>query len=169
MAIGADGTLTWVGSLPLTNVYAQLVSIQVNPVANFLYVGENGGELYSLAIANDGSLTQLGMQPPQSGTPADLAHSPDGKFLYATSLGDRAGAFSIDLTSGTVTELSTSPYAGGLGQIVVDVTGHFVYLADPFGTGQVIGYTRDMTTGELTAIGNTTTAGNRPFAVGIIR
>ncbi len=169
MAIGADGTLTKIDSLSLTNVYAQLVSIQVNPVAQFLYVGENGGELYSLAVANDGSLTELGVQPPQSGTPADLAHSPDGKFLYATSLGDAAGAFSVDLTTGTLTELSTSPYPGGLGQIIVDVTGHFLYLADPFGSGQVIGYTRDMTTGALTAIGNTTTAGNRPIAVGIIR
>lgn len=169
MAIGPDGTLTKIGSLSLTNVYAQLVSIQVNPVANFLYVGENGGELYSLAVANDGSLTQLGVQPPQSGTPADLAHSPDGKFLYATSLGDSAGAFSVDLTTGTLTELSTSPYPGGLGQIIVDVTGHFVYLADPFGSGQILGYTRDLTTGALTAIGNTTTASSRPIAVGIVR
>ena len=138
-------------------------------MAQFLYVGENGGELYSLAVANDGSLTQLAMQGPQSGTPADLAHSPDGKFLYATSLGDKAGAFSVDLTSGAVTELSTSPYTGGIGQIIVDITGHFVYLADPLGSGQVIGYTRDMTTGALTAIGNTTTAGHQPIAVGIVR
>jgi hypothetical protein len=75
----------------------------------------------------------------------------------------------VDLSSGAVTELSTSPYAGGLGQIIVDVTGHFVYIADPLVTGKVIGYTRDMTTGALTAIGNTTTTNNRAIAVGIIR
>ena len=169
MSIGADGTLTRVSTLPLTNVFAQLVSIQVNPMAKFLYVGENGGQLYSLSVATDGSLTQLAEQAPLSGTPADLAHSPDGKFLYATSLGDQAGAFSVNTTSGAVTELGASPYTGGLGQIIVDVTGQFVYIGDPFGSGQVIGYTRDMTTGALTPIGNTTTAGNRAIAVGIIR
>jgi 6-phosphogluconolactonase (cycloisomerase 2 family) len=169
LSIGADGTLTRVGSLSLTNVYAQLVSIQVNPMAKFLYVGENGGQLYSLSVATDGSLTQLAVQAPLSGTPADLAHSPDGKFLYATSLADHAGAFSVDTTSGAVTELAASPYTGGIGQIIVDVTGQFVYLGDPIGSGQVIGYTRDLTTGALTPIGNTATAGNRAIAVGIIR
>ena len=169
LSIGADGTLTRVSSLSLTNVFAQLMSIQVNPMANFLYVGENGGELYSLSVATDGSLTQLAMQAPLSGTPADIAHSPYGKFIYSTSLDDMASAFSVNTTSGAVAELASSPYTGGIGQIIVDVTGHFVYLGDPYGSGQVIGYTRDMTTGALTLIGNTATAGNRAIAVGIIR
>ena len=38
--------------------------MQVNPAANFLYAGDEGGtaQIYSFSIAADGSLTQLGPQ-----------------------------------------------------------------------------------------------------------
>jgi hypothetical protein len=44
-----------------------------------------------------------------------------------------------------------------------------VHVGDNDGTGQVIGYTRDMTAGALTLIGNTTTAIGAARAIGIIR
>jgi len=44
----------------------------------------------------------------------------------------------------------------------------FVYVGDNEDTGQVIGYTRDTTTGALTLIGNTTTANGAAPAVAII-
>jgi 6-phosphogluconolactonase (cycloisomerase 2 family) len=173
LKIGSDGSLTKVSSVALANVFAWLWSIQVNPVANFLYTGDEGGaaQVYSFAIAADGSLTLLGPQVVEktSSDCQDIAHSPDGKFFYSSDDDQLVHVFSVDTTSGAIAELASSPYLGGSGQIVSDVTGKFVYVADEDGTGQVIGYTRDMTTGALTLIGNTDTANNQVQAIGIVR
>ena len=142
-------------------------------MANFLYVGDEGGDaqLYSFSIAADGSLTQLGPQLVEttSSDCRDIAHSPDGKFFYTTDDDGVVHALSVNTTTGALTELSASPYTGGPGQVVADVTGMFVYLGDQGNTGNVIGFTRDMTTGALTLIGNTTTANGKARAVGIVR
>ena len=173
MKIGSTGALTKVSSVALTGVFSWLWSIQVNPVANFLYVGDEGGDaqLYSFSIAADGSLTQLGPQLVEttSSDCRDIAHSPDGKFFYTTDDDGVVHALSVNTTTGALTELSASPYTGGPGQVVADVTGMFVYLGDQGNTGNVIGFTRDMTTGALTLIGNTTTANGKARAVGIVR
>ncbi len=87
-------------------------------------------------------------------------------------------SFSVDTTTGAVAELSNSPYqdsgsnyVGGPGQIVVDVTGQFVYVSDQDNTGGVIGFTRNATTGALTQIATSAavTANSDPLAIAIIR
>jgi 6-phosphogluconolactonase (cycloisomerase 2 family) len=98
-----------------------------------------------------------------------MAYSPDGKFLYTSDDDGVVHVFSVDTTTGAIAELPASPYLGGAGQIVADLTGKFVYVGDNQATGQVIGYTRDMTTGALTLIGNTTTAIGAAPAIGLIR
>jgi hypothetical protein len=75
----------------------------------------------------------------------------------------------VNTTSGAIAELSASPYPGGPGQIVADLTGKFIYIGDSDNTGQVVGYSRDATTGALTSIGNTDTANGVAHAIGIIR
>jgi 6-phosphogluconolactonase (cycloisomerase 2 family) len=173
MKIASDGSLTKTSSVTLLNVYTWLWSIQVNPVANYLYVGDEGGDaqLYSFSIAADGSLTQLGPQLVENNSSdvRDISHTADGKFFYTTDDDNVIHAFSVNTTNGAITELSASPYTGGAGQVVVDLTGHFVYMGDQENTGQVIGYSRDMTSGALTLIGNTTTANSNAHAVAIIR
>ena len=169
MAIGATGGLTKTSSIALTGVDSWLWSIQVNPVANFLYVGDEGGgaQLYSFSVATDGSLTQLGPQLVENASSdvRNIAHSADGKSFYTTDDDDVVHAFSVNTTTGAITELLASPYPGGTGEIVVDITGQFVY----FGAGTIFGYTRDATTGALTLVGNTTTANGAALAVGIVR
>jgi Lactonase, 7-bladed beta-propeller len=173
LKIGSDGSLTSASNVALTNVYTWLWSIQVNPVANFLYVGDEGGDaqIYSFSIGANGALTQLGPQIVENNSSdcRNIAHSPDGKFFYTTDDDDVAHAFSVNTSSGAISELSASPYPGGPGQIVVDLTGKFVYLGDNDNTGQVVGYSRDATTGTLTSIGNTDTANGEAHAIGIIR
>ena len=149
-------------------------SIQVNPAVKFLYAGDEGGnaQVYSFSIAADGSLTQLGPQIVENSSSdcRDIAHSPDGKFFYTTDDDEVVHTFSVDTTTGAIAELSASPYSpGGEGQVVVNLTGKFVYMGDQENTGQVIGYTRDMTTGALTPIGGTTTANGEALAVAIVR
>lgn len=174
LKIGSNGALTVVASQTLTGVYTWLWSVQVNPVANFLYVGDEGGaaQIYSFSIAADGTLTQLGPQLVETNSSdcRDIAHSPDGKFFYTTDDDYETHAFSVDTTTGAITELSASPYTiGGEGQVVIDLTGKFVYTGDMESTGNVIGFTRDSTTGALTLIGNTVTANNKAIAIGVIR
>jgi 6-phosphogluconolactonase (cycloisomerase 2 family) len=175
MAIGATGALTNSSSVALVGVDAWLWSIQVNPAANFVYVGDEGGgaQLYSFSyVAATGALTQLGPQLVENNSSdvRDIAHSPDGKFFYTTDDDEVVHAFSVNTTTGVIAELAASPYAaGGEGQIVVDLTGKFVFMGDQENTGQVVGYTRDTTTGALTLIGNTTTANGKALAIAIIR
>ena len=175
MAIGATGALTNASSVALVGVDAWLWSIQVDPAANFVYVGDEGGgaQLYSFSLApTTGALTQLGPQLVENSSSdvRDIAHSPDGKFFYTTDDNQVVHAFSVDTTTGAIVELSTSPYTpGGEGQIVVDLTGKFVYMGDAENTGQVIGYTRDATTGALTPIGGTTTANGQALAIAVVR
>jgi 6-phosphogluconolactonase (cycloisomerase 2 family) len=98
-----------------------------------------------------------------------MSYSPDGKVFYSSDDETEVHVFSVDTTTGVIAELGASPYLGGAGQIVADLTGKFVYVGDNQNTGQVIGYTRDATTGALTLIGNTTTAIGAARAIGIIR
>jgi DNA-binding beta-propeller fold protein YncE len=175
----------------LANVDSWLWSIQVNPAAALLYVGDEGGnaQIYGFQIAADGSLTQLtlGQSSAQfqddldgNGTSSDcrvIAHSPDGKFFYWTDDDDLIHSMSVNMTSGAIAELSSSPFqvsgstVGGEAQIVVDVTGKFVYTADSGNTGGVLAFTRDASTGALTQIGSsaTTTANDFAYAFGIVR
>lgn len=174
LKIGATGALTSGSSVVLTGVDSWLWSLQINPAANFLYVGDEGGgaQLFSFSVAADGSLTQLGSQLVENSSSdiRDISHSPDGKFFYTTDDEEEVHAFSVDTTTGAIAELGASPYVpGGEGQIVVDLTGAFVYMGDQENTGQVVGYTRDMTTGALTLIGGTTTANGTARAIAIVR
>jgi hypothetical protein len=43
MSTGATGALTSSSSVPLTNVFSWLWSIDVDPVGNFVYAGDEGG------------------------------------------------------------------------------------------------------------------------------
>jgi 6-phosphogluconolactonase (cycloisomerase 2 family) len=173
LKIAPDGTLTNVGQVTLTGVHNWLWSIQVNPAANFLYVGDAGpnAQIYGFSIGSNGLLTQLG--PPvvenKSSDCRFLVHSPDGTSFYTSDDADYLHAFSVNTASGAISELAASPYSGGGGQVAVDLTGNFVYIGDVEGTGQVVGYSRDQNTGALALIGNTTTANNAALAIGIIR
>jgi 6-phosphogluconolactonase (cycloisomerase 2 family) len=189
LTVGSSGSLTKTSSIALTGVDSWLWSIQINPAANLLYVGDDGGnaQIWGYKVAADGSLTQLtlGQSSPQfqddldgTGHSSDcrvIDHSPDGKFFYWSDDDDEIHAFSVNTTTGALAELSSSPFSnagsllGGPGQIVVDVTGKFVYLASEY-DGNVYAFTRDNTTGALTLVGTgTATANILPQAIGIVR
>jgi len=173
LRINSDGSLIAVGQVELTGVHGWLWSIQINPAAKFIYVGDAGPspQIYSFSIGSGGSLTQLG--PPLAIiTGSDcrfIAHSPDGKSFYTSDEAEYIHAFSVNTSSGAISELLASPYTGGAGQVAVDLTGNFVYVGDNELTGKVIGYSRDQNTGALTSNGNTATANNAAHAIGIIR
>lgn len=173
MTIGANGALTKVGTTTLTNVYCWLWSIAVSPDGKIVQVGDEGGaaQVYSFTVGANGTLTQVGTQVVlnSSSDCRDIAFSPDGKFFYATDDDDVVHAVTQN-ADGSITEPVTSPYSGNNsdGQVVVDLTGKFVYTGSSF---KIDGFTRDATTGALTPIaGNpTATANNVATAIGIVR
>jgi 6-phosphogluconolactonase (cycloisomerase 2 family) len=164
LKVGSNGSLTQTSSITLTGVDTFLWSIQINPAADFLYAGDDGGnaQIFGFKVAADGSLTQLtlGTTSQQFQDDVDgngvtfgssdcrfIEHSPDGKFFYWTDDDDFVHTLSVNTTSGAIAELAApaSPYQvqasgtttkiGGEGQIAVDVTGKFVYAAEVYSNG----------------------------------
>lgn len=174
MSIGTNGALTKVGTATLTNVFCWLWSIAVTPDGKVVQVGDEGGraQVYSFTVGADGSLTQVGPQVVETSSSdcRDISFSPDGKFFYTSDDDDEVHAITQN-ANGSITELGASPYHAGAdtgeGQIVVDLTGHFVYAGGE--TAGLIGYTRDLITGALTKIAVTPTAKSDPMAIGIVR
>lgn len=90
---------------------------------------------------------------------------PSERFVYArgsAGLGPNSiSAFTIDATTGGLTEITGSPYATGDGPeaVTVDPSDHFVYVAND-NSNNVSAYTIDSDTGALTAVTGS------PFAAG---
>lgn len=139
-------------------------SLGMDPRARFLFVGRGQlqGFIDSCTISPlDGSLQLTGTYTiPQTAIfPDAMAVDSSGNFLYVvTSLG-AVRAFSVDQTTGVLTELLTSPLQGiTLGNsVVADPQGPFVYALG--GTG-LLGFRADPATGALTQIGSVATAGS---------
>jgi 6-phosphogluconolactonase (cycloisomerase 2 family) len=75
------------------------------------------------------------------------------KFLYVVGyISDNVSAFSVEPLTGQLTELSGSPYPGGIGMQGLAFRPDYKYL---YASGQsVTAYSVDQTTGALTQIGN---------------
>jgi 6-phosphogluconolactonase (cycloisomerase 2 family) len=101
-------------------------------------------------------------------TRASLSYSlvvhPSGKFLYAANDGAVSG-FTIDPTTGALTEMAGSPFVAGGGYgpkaIVIDASGKYLYVAystayylngQPAPFGSLNAYSIDQSTGALTPI-----------------
>ncbi|WP_193909630.1 beta-propeller fold lactonase family protein [Cellvibrio polysaccharolyticus] len=90
---------------------------------------------------------------------SDIAVSPDGKFVYASSY--RASAVSVferNLLNGQLTYRST--ITGAIAAFSVDVSGdgESVYAASPTG-GKIFAYSRNAETGALTVVNSVGTVG----------
>ncbi len=144
--------------------------------SKFLYVvDDNGGTVFAYTInATSGALTPVAGSP--FGTPLGCGQSvavdPSGKFAYVINSGcglePGLFAYSINPTSGALTQVAGSPYSGSNG-VVVDPTGKFAYAT---GSGvpqvDVFGYTINTASGALTpAAGSPFVAGISPTGVAV--
>ncbi|MFN8215920.1 MAG: YncE family protein [Solirubrobacterales bacterium] len=87
------------------------VEIAAHPTLPKLYVSSKSGqEIKVLTIGAEGKLASAS-SPPTSISPAGIAITPDGRFLYAAGAGSSSVAgFSIDQTTGALTEIAGSPW-----------------------------------------------------------
>lgn len=170
-SIGSDGILSIVNGSPFTfpkPVGSYSAWMAINPNGSAVYA-ENGTTYDFQIDSTTGALTLMpGGFSSIGGT--QVVIDPRGQFLYVadwyTGLFDSSGdqlagisGFKIDASSGNLEPLTNSPFTVPASvtqpeQIVMDPKGQFVYA--PFysslATGNIAGFTRNPTTGELTAM-----------------
>ena len=113
----SSGNLTPVAGSPYTNpFFGNGGPLAIDPVGNFLFVADSVGDLVAYIRNPDGTLT-LSTAPAVQDTyqPIELVVAPSGKFLYAANHSDFTGGgqisvYSIDGTTGGLTEISGSPF-----------------------------------------------------------
>ncbi len=147
-----------------------LGSAAASDVSRYAYVpGNNGLSIYTVNTKT-GQLRGNGYFFPG----AALSYAtidPSQKFVYAlgsASLGPNSiSAFTIDATTGALTEVSGSPYATGNGpsSVTVDPQDKFVYVPNN-SSNNISAYTIDSDSGALTPVkGSPFAAGNIPLSV----
>ncbi len=163
------------GSGNATGANVTNIGISCATIGQFAYTANNtSGTLTSWSInPTTGALTQTSNPPISVVTqgsafataPAAVSLAPNGKWAFsATDNGTRIWAFTIDPTTGALTQNGAAvsvPFTIGhpYPDIAVDPSSHFLYLASE-GDGQVAGFTIDQTSGQLTLIPGS------PFAAG---
>jgi len=101
--------------------------------------GSSGGELEGIVRQPNGGATgvQLGSPTSSSGnSPEGIRVTPDGKFVVVANQGtNNVAVFSLDATTGALTEVPGSPFASGSapGPVAIDPSGKFVFVGDTGG------------------------------------
>jgi 6-phosphogluconolactonase (cycloisomerase 2 family) len=137
----------------------------VDPQGRFIYIGWglNAGFFQGYQISPvDGSLSQPSTPLYSLGPnifPTQMQIEAAGRYLYMNQSDLQLHMFSIDATSGALTEVSNSPQSVNLGPFVADPMGPYLYTAD------LRGYQTDPVTGLVTPLagspfGGTGAAGN---------
>jgi 6-phosphogluconolactonase (cycloisomerase 2 family) len=147
-------------------------ALAVHPSGLFVYLANAAASgtiqtfsVSSIAGVSAGSLSG-GASTPTGSKPLSVAIEPTGHFLYTANSGsDNVSGFSIDQTSGALTELTGSPFSAGHHPISVtaDYSGKFLYAVSDIDR-QVLTYTIDPNTGALQA---TTQAATGPSPKGL--
>lgn len=199
-SIGSGGALTAAPgspfSIPMTSpplpvqpVTPLPVSVAVSNQGNFVYVADqaNGAVAAFSFDSGSGALTAIPAGCATSPTcfgflagsaPSVVFSPPKGNFLYVANAGSNdVYTFSIDATKGTLIPLTSAGTTNpiivpvGIGPIAMlsDPGAKFVYVLANQGA-QVVGFTMNQVTGELTAItanGGTVSTGANPVALAI--
>ena len=133
--------------------------VVIHPNNQFLYAANVSSRTISVYSINPltGVLTAVGT-PVASGANGTngLFFHPSGNYLYATNQsGNSISAFSV-AGDGTLTAITGSPFATtgatSINGVVVSSDGMFLYAASMGGSGGVVGFSIDQSTGALTTI-----------------
>lgn len=170
------GVLTWVNNG--TEVKCGPASATPDTTGTFIYITDNCGAAVNaykatttaVSGSNKTPLTAVPGSPfATGGQPISAVAEPSGKYLYVLNQGDNTiSGFTIDSSTGALTQLSSSPFAITNGStspntIVVDPSGKYLYVTSGLYNGNQGGVTEfsiDLTTGNLTQVGTT------PFSMG---
>lgn len=173
------GALTAVTGSPFTGS-GPANGITIDPTGNFLYVAANGVDAYSVNQTT-GTLTVITGAPYTTpAAPFGVTVDPTGKFLYASIFGNLTTSqtapdlitYSINTTTGALTQVSTQGVAGNQGEALAIATGtkavtytpKFAYVTNQIDK-TISEYSINDATGALTAVsGSPISDTNGPFA-----
>jgi 6-phosphogluconolactonase len=138
-------------------------SAVLHPSGKFLYVanpGQEENDISLFTIASNGALTEVTPRTsvaPLGSLPQLLAMDPAGGFLYVANAGsDNISVFSIDSSTGALTQLANSPFPVGLPPLNIQLTpsGNYLYVTASGGqagnNGSIAGFS--VNAGALTAL-----------------
>ena len=183
VATSDDGVLTYVANertSALTQVGSTVAgsdSIAVHPSGRFAYATATGATpgVFGYTVDGNGTLTPIANPVATGSGPVAVAIDPAGRFAYvANQVSSSISAYSIDVTTGVLTQASGSPVITAVGAraLAIDPTSAFLYVAcigDPTNTGALVGYAIDGETGALTQIPGSPFLTHYSLAVGIDR
>lgn len=165
-SIAADGALTALPSGPVA-AGAAAERILVEPLGRFVYVSFGGaaGMVQSYAVQPTGALV-AGAAAMAGDTPAALAATPDGAFLYAANRGsDDVSGYSIDAGTGALAPLGArTALSGGTTPVDLAVTddGGLLIVSQLGGVVEVFAIAAD---GSLASRGSLVTGATGAVAV----
>ncbi|HEY6767058.1 MAG TPA: beta-propeller fold lactonase family protein [Candidatus Sulfotelmatobacter sp.] len=145
------GAFTQIGAVDQGGIHDD---VAIDPTGSFLYI-LNSSTISGFSIdQTTGALTEITGSPFASGETYELYSdvvSPDGKFLFVTTIvtGDSGftGVFSIG-TTGALTPVAGSPFASPGNSAIVGSDGQYLYV----GGENLAAYSIDASTGVLTQI-----------------
>lgn len=147
------------GELTLLSTTMESADIRIvvaDPNGKFIYANDETGGHILAYLVNGGSLSPISGSPftiPSSGQPIYLTMESKGKFLYAPLLSGGIAGFSIDSSTGVLSDIPGSPFDSGNLPFTLasDPLGRFLYAIDT-NLSSVEGFNIDATTGALTSI-----------------
>lgn len=150
--------------------------VAVDPYSRFVYTVNTVSNNVSAYTINSstGALTPVAGSPfATGGNPVSMTIDPAGKFAYVANNADNGAvhgntvsAFSINQTTGALSQISGSPYAvAGPQGIAIDPTGSIAFIVSQ-SNAKVNTYTINSSTGALTSVGSYGT-GSSPMSVAV--
>ena len=153
--------------------------VVIHPSGKFLYVanpGQNENDISLFTILSGGFLSEVFPRTtvaPEGSLPEIMAMDPAGAFLYVANAGsNNVSVFSINSSSGALTQVAGSPFAIGLPPLNMQLapSGKFLYVSVAGGAvatnnGSIIGF--NVSGGTLQLATLTTTGGINPYGLAI--
>ncbi len=168
----ATGTLTTINlSTPTGSNPEDLV---VHPIQRYLYTLSTGSNsIYMHSVSTGGTLTALATPTIATGVnPKKIVISPNGKYVFVTNNGDNSiSAYSVNSTTGILTAVIGSPFAGPTGAgvyaaAVLTDNKYLIVTGDSNAKGYV--YSINDATGAVSLIGADFDLGANPRAVVVL-
>lgn len=152
-----SGALTLAGRSP---TISDMGLISIHPSGRYIYVGGSPTVTVLELNLNDGSLSIIGTAPKPDSPNGSTVH-PSGRFVYFVNLSaGTISLFEIEDSSGQLTFKSNIVSGSSdLRFIVVEPSGRFAYLASRGIGNDLLQFSINQTTGELTSMGTVNVGG----------
>jgi 6-phosphogluconolactonase len=148
-------------------------SLVIHPSGKYLYVanpGQNENDVSLFNIAGNGVLTEVFPRAtvmPLGNEPEQLVMDPSGDYLYVmNSASENVSVFSINVSTGSLTQLAGSPFPIGLSPLNMQITpsGKFLFVtaaSEPFGLIEGL----SVNAGKLQFLSLTSSSGLNPYGL----